>query len=60
MPGSGAPRPLGLAWVSVGLVGAAAWTGSGSRATGGCWGTSLETGLASWVEEACVRRVWPH
>lgn len=60
MPGSGAPLPPGSVWVSEGLAGAAAWKGSGSRVTDGCWDTSLEMELASWVEEGCERRVWPH
>lgn len=42
------------------LVGADAWTVSGSRVTGGYWDTFQEMVWMSWVEEVCERRVWPH
>lgn len=59
MPASGAPLQPGLAQGSGGSAGAAAWTGSGSKVTVGCWDTSPEMAWASWVEEGCERRVWP-
>lgn len=60
MPGSGVPPQPGSVQGSEGLAGEVAWTGSGSRGIGGCWDTFPETAWASWVEEGCVKRVWPH